>query len=141
MEGRPDLYAAQSADGRGKAFEMVFDGKFKKRGSTRNLDQNLPPRLARFILAFEESMASRYKDWELVRHGGVQFQDETIAEIVFTGQDKTKVGEENRWRRILIMLNPDDRKRFILLGFSAPIGKEKDYREAFQEIEKSWQWK
>jgi hypothetical protein len=140
MEGRADLYAVQSADGEGKAFGMPFDFDFESSEPTKELGDDLTPRLASFILAFEKSMPKRYEGWKLVRHGGVKFQDQNIGEIVFTGRDTTKTDEGQRWRRILVMPRPDDENRLVLLGFSAPIGQEKNFQEAFQAIEKSWRW-
>lgn len=141
MEGRPDLYAIQSSDGKGKAFGMRFDFAYKASDSTGALGEELPPRLAAFLTAFEESLVKRYDGWKLVRHGGLEFNGQRVAELVFTGEDTTKVGEGQQWRRILVMVSPTVENRLILLGFGAPMGKEGDYQEDFQAIEKSWRWK
>jgi hypothetical protein len=140
MEGRSDLYAIQSADGQGKAFGMTFD-LAAETSDTEKVYDGLAPGLVDFLVGFEKAMPSRFEGWNLVRRGGVKFQDQYVGEIVFTGRDTMKTDKSERWRRILVMYGPGDQDRLILLGFGAPIGHEGDYREAFQAIEKSWRWK
>ena len=79
----------------------------------------------------------KYKDYRLITKGAARFAGRSVGEILYQGQNP---GKELRWYRVIISASPGGTGDRFMLIHTAPIGRERDFAEAFSSIEKSWQW-